>query len=359
MLWQKLICHSRIGIKMQRYKSDRMEQYMLKIAVVGLGTIAPIHLFAISKCENAQIVCVCDIDENKKPQDLDVPFYTDMKEIVKNHEIDCVHICLPHYLHDEAIEFFAKNGINVFTEKPITLNYKRAQKLFSLEKEHNVKIGVCLQNRYNNTTIMLKDLVNKAEYGKVLGAKALITWQRTQQYYDEAPWRGTWHEAGGGCMINQSIHSLDLLEYIVGKATAVNAVVGNISLPKVEIEDTVVANLKYENGANGIFFATNAYCTSSNVEIEIICEKAMLKMRDNKCYLTEEGKEETMICEDVKLAGSKHYYGASHYIAISEFYKALNDNSSDYISLTQAARSLHVIDMIQKSSAEKKEMELF
>ncbi len=331
---------------------------MLKVAVVGLGTIAPVHLHAIEKCEEAQLVCVCDINEDKKPKS-DIPFYTDMQTMIDAHEIDCVHICLPHYLHDEAVELFAKNGINVFTEKPVTLSYERAKKLFDLEQKYNVKIGVCLQNRYNNTSVILKDIVVKEKYGAIKGAKGIVTWQRTQEYYNEAPWRGTWAEAGGGCMINQSIHTLDLLEFIVGDAKSVNAIVGNLSLPDIEVEDTVVANLTYKNGTNGIFFATNAYCSNSNVEIEIVCENGVLKMEDNKCFVTENGKERKLLGEDVKLEGSKHYYGASHLMAIKAYYSAIADNSCEYISLMQASRSLHVIDMIQESGKQRKEMELF
>lgn len=320
---------------------------MLKVAVVGLGTISPIHLYAIEKSNLGELVCVCDINESKR-EGITVPFYTDMKEMIEKETFDCVHLCLPHYLHGEAIKLFASHKINIFTEKPVALSYDEAAALFELEE--GFKIGVCLQNRYNETTVALKELLDSKKYGAFKGMKAMVTWCRTQAYYDESPWRATMKQAGGGVMINQTIHTLDLMQYIAGEFASIKGLVGNLSLPDIEVEDTVSALAVYKNGGTGLFFGTNAYCTNSSVEMEIICEDAVLRMMDSKCYVVKEGCEPELICEDGKLEGSKHYYGASHFYAIEKFYQAMIDDTMDYISLEEGAKSLKIINDITQSA---------
>lgn len=104
----------------------------------------------------------------------------------------------------------------MFSEKPISLNYEEAKSIFHLEEKNKVKIGVCLQNRYNKTVIELKKQLDQGDYGRFLGTKGMVTWSRTMDYYDEAIWRGKKAQSGGGVMINQAIHTLDLLSYLGG-----------------------------------------------------------------------------------------------------------------------------------------------
>ena len=334
---------------------------MLKVAIIGLGTVSPVHKQAIEDSEFAKLVAVCDIDKDKKSMAEDVNFYTDIEEMLDSEELDCVHICLPHFLHLSTIVKCAKKGINVFTEKPLTLNYEEATQLFDLEETYHIKIGVCLQNRYNATSIKLKSLMHNKDYGKFLGSKGIVTWCRTMDYYNTAPWRGKIKLAGSGVLMNQTIHTLDLLSYIGGDFDKINAKVTNFTLPLTEIEDTVVAHLKYKDSeATGIYFATIGHCTNSNVEIEMVFEKVSFKIFDNKLYKYDTTtSEQEFICEDKKLDGSKHYYGASHFFAINSFYAAIVNKTNDYVNVRQAAVSLKLIETIMESSQDNTEKTVY
>lgn len=331
---------------------------MLKVGIIGLGTISSVHRNAINKSENAELVAVCDIKKEKKEDYAGVNFYTDIDQMLDSEKLDCIHVCLPHYLHVPTIIKCAKAGINVFTEKPLGLTYEECTSLFELEKECGVKIGVCLQNRYNATTLKIKEILEEKILGEFLGTKGIVTWCRTDEYYKESPWRGDFKYSGGGVMINQSIHTLDLLSYIYGDFENVNAKISNFSLKPYDIEDSVMARLKYKGSDKfAFFFATISYCDNSSVEIELCFEKGKLKMMDNKLYECS-NEEVVLLTEDQSLTGFKDYYGASHIIAIETFYKALKDNTNEYISVQKAAYSIKLINSIVKSSDLNKEIEI-
>ncbi|MFI3258149.1 MAG: Gfo/Idh/MocA family oxidoreductase [Spirochaetales bacterium] len=332
---------------------------MLKVAIVGLGSIAPIHRHAIDHSKRAKLVCVCDSDSSKKAAYADIAFYTDIDLMLQQEKIDVVHNCLPHYLHHSVTELCAKNGVHVFTEKPVAICYKDAQSLFDLESRYNIKIGVCLQNRYNETSIRAKQLIQSGTYGTLHGAKGIVTWSRTMDYYNESAWRGIMSKSGGGVMINQTIHTIDLLQYIGGSFKNVKSMCANISLPQTQIEDTVVAHFHYQNDATALFFGTIAYADNSSVEMEFILERAKILIRDSKIYLSEDQGDFTLHGEDKKLSGSKHYYGASHMDAIESFYSAILHNTHEYISVKEAATSLKIIEAICTSTETNTTQEIF
>ena len=159
-----------------------------------------------------------------------MPFYTDYEELLEKEHPDVVHLCLPHYLHVPVSEYFASHGVNVFCEKPVGLNTAQAKEFVEFEAAHpEVKIGICLQNRLNRTTVELKKIIDGGEYGKVIGCRGFVPWFRGKAYYDEQPWRGQLKTAGGGCMINQSVHTLDLLYYLCGAIDAIHGSVNQLA----------------------------------------------------------------------------------------------------------------------------------
>lgn len=324
---------------------------MKKAAVIGLGDISSIHLGAIEANDQIELCAVCDIDpaaRERAPQG--VPFYTDYKEMIQKEKPDCVHICLPHYLHYPVAKDAAGMGVNVFCEKPVALNQAQAAEYVKLEQEHpELQIGICLQNRLNETTEMLKELIDSGKYGKVTGIRGVVPWYRPKEYYDVKPWRGKWKTAGGGCMINQSVHTLDLLYFLAGPIRRLKASVSQVLDYGIEVEDTVTASLEFENGARGLFYATNANFKNESVELSVDLEKASFRMRDNVLYQVSEDGTETKAVEDRKLPGSKFYYGSSHEKLIRKFYESLETGSGDYIHVADAEMSIRLIDAIQAS----------
>lgn len=322
---------------------------MRTAAVIGLGAIAPIHLAAIKANEHIRLVAVCDVDEGARSRAPEgVPAYADFREMIEQERPDCVHVCLPHYLHYPVSKAAVEMGVNVFCEKPVALNDRQAQEFVELEASHpEVHIGICLQNRLNETTEELKRIIEGGEYGRVVGIRGTVPWFRSKEYYEESPWRGRWAEAGSGVLMNQSIHTLDLMYYLGGPVARLRASVAKLLDYDIEVEDTVSAQLEFENGARGLFFSTNANFKNEGVELSVDLEGARFHMRDNVLYQLDEGGREHLLIEDAKMPGSKFYYGASHDKLIGKFYASLEDGSDDYIHVRDAYMSLHLIDIIK------------
>ena len=266
---------------------------MLKVAVIGLGDISKIHIPVIQENPNAELVAVCDIDEALKDTVPGVKFYTDYHEMLEQEELDCVHICLPHYLHycDKSM---CRKRNSCISRKTIALNTEEGLALVRLEEEHqDVKICVCFQNRYNETFEKLQEIVESGKYGKVIGLKGLVTWFRPKDYYDVKPWRGN----DGVCRrwrSDQSIDSyLDLMQLLGGEIESIRGSIDNLLDYGIEVEDTAVAHIKFKNGATGLFFATNSKCGNSSVELQVVFEKGKFTIKDSiLTRVNEEGKKE-------------------------------------------------------------------
>lgn len=324
---------------------------MKSAAVIGLGTVAPIHLDAIAQNPNITLVGVCDIlTEKKKVAPDGTPFFTDYREMIRAVAPDVVHLCLPHHLHVPVALESVEMGVNVFCEKPIALNAQQGRLLVDLERRHpEVHIGICLQNRMNETVERLKGIIDSGEYGRVTGAKGIVPWHRSREYYESKPWRSHMETAGGGCMINQSIHTIDLLYYLGGEISRVKAAVTQLLDYSIEVEDTVAASLSYANGAEGLFLATVANYKDESVQISVGLEKAEFAIINNVLYrIHEDGAREKLV-EDARLPGTKFYYGASHVKIIAQFYAALEQGSEDYLHARDGLMSIQLIDAIQES----------
>lgn len=333
---------------------------MKNAAVIGLGDISKIHIAAITANPEIHLCAVCDIDENtKKHAPERIPFYTDYREMIEKEKPDVVHVCLPHYLHVPVSEYSAERGIHVFCEKPVALHTKQAEEFAAFEKAHpKIHIGICLQNRWNESVEMLKKMIESGDYGIVTGAKGIVPWARPQSYYDIKPWRGMMQYAGGGCMINQAVHTLDLLYYLGGNIRNVNASVSQLLNYGIEVEDTVSARLQFANGAIGLFMATIANYKNESVQISIQTEKTEFAIIENVLYQMEKNGERKKLIEDTKLSGTKFYYGASHKKLIDKFYQAIEEGTQEYVHVKDAVMSIRLIDAIKESGRTGKTVEI-
>ncbi len=333
---------------------------MKRAAVIGLGDISSIHINAIQSNPDITLAAVCDIDESRKEAAPEgVPFYTDYKTMIEEVKPDVVHVCLPHYLHVPVTEAAVEMGVHVFCEKPMALNAEEGRQFVAFEAAHPEKhIGICFQNRFNESVEMLKSIIDSGEYGKVQGAKGVVLWARPKSYYEAKPWRGKWATAGGGCMINQSIHTLDLLYFLCGPIDSLKAVTGQVLDYGIEVEDTVTARLQFAGGAQGLFSATVANYKNESVQLSVQLEGAEFAIIDNVLYrLMPDGTQQRLV-EDARLEGSKFYYGASHSKLIKKFYDAIEQGTQDYVHVSEALMSIRLIDAIQESGRTGKEVKL-
>ncbi len=333
---------------------------MMRAAIVGLGAISPVHLDAIAGNPGMELAAACDINAALSAN---VPagaaFYTDYRQMCREVQPDVVHICLPHYLHYPVAKELVEMGFSIFCEKPVALNIREAEQFAALEAAHpEVKIGICLQNRMNETTQVLKTLIDSGEYGKVLGIRGFVPWYRDKDYYDAQPWRGIRKYSGGGSMINQSLHTLDLMYYLGGDIARIHALVGQTSDFGVEVEGDVIARMEYASGARGLFFATNNNYANESVQIRVAMEKGTFHIEDNTLCRIEPDASRVVIARAAKMPGLKFYYGASHARLIARFYQAVRDNTDDYIHVSDAVMVIRLMETIFASAKEDKLLEV-
>lgn len=333
---------------------------MLRVAIIGLGTISYIHQLGIEQSNHGELVAVCDTNPATKHDYAELPFYDDYEEMLKKENLDVVHICLPHDLHTPIAEKCVEYGVHVFLEKPLSLSYKEGVHLSEVASESDYKVGVSFQNRYNRTTEELISILKnrpESEIGKIKAVKGVVTWFRPESYYEAQPWRGEIDRAGGGTIINQSIHTLDLMQLFAGEVKAGKGQLLNLTDYDIEVEDTAVANYEFENNISGIYFATNGYAVNSPVEIEVTTEKRRFVIRDYKLYEYKINQDDPLlITADDIFEGTKSYYGQGHLLAIRSFYKAIVEDTEAYITIEEALGSMMMIDLLRESSKTNKKV---
>ena len=329
----------------------------MKIAIVGCGSIAKTHGEVISKLPGNQIVAVADCKLEaaeslvKHFKDDTCEIYASLEEMVAEQEIDVLHICTPHHLHVPMAIYALEHNINVLMEKPPAISKEQFQKLQSVTT--NAKLGVCFQNRYNKSVEVIKALLDSGQAGKILGARAVVTWQRNEDYYVGSEWKGHLDTEGGGALINQAIHTLDLLGYFIGEPTAVEATTINHHLKGiVEVEDTIEAYIKFDDIAVS-FYATTAFCTNSPILLELVCENRTIRIEGNEVtYIFYDGTRETLDFEAEGHTG-KDYWGNGHFACIKDFYNCLEKDMPFKIDVNEVARVQHLMLGIYESAKSK------
>lgn len=229
----------------------------LRTGIVGAGGMGMAHAATISKLDEFELAGLCDVDHEKveaAAAKIGVPAFTDHTELVRADRLDAVLIATPHYFHPTVVEHAFANGVHVMCEKPIAVHVRDAQRMIDAHAGSGVQFGVMFQMRTNPLFRTVHELVASGALGELQRTNWIITnWYRTQAYYDMGGWRGTWKGEGGGVLINQCPHQLDLMQWICGMPVRVRAHCRLGARHDIEVEDDVTAFLEYANGATGVF----------------------------------------------------------------------------------------------------------
>ena len=315
---------------------------MRNICIVGYGSVAPLHAKALSDIEDVRLWGVCDIDPSRNEKFLSEyggRAFTDYDEMLSCGEVDGVHICTPHYLHYEMARKALLKNKTVVIEKPVTMKSDEFEELISRFPEG--KVCVMFQNRTNGSVCAMKKIIANEDLGSFITARSLLTWHRTAEYYAHDSWRGKKKTEGGGVLINQALHSLDLISYLTGGISSVKATMSNKSLNGViDVEDTVDGLIKFKNGGQGVFYATNAYGSNSSMFVELVFEKDTLRYIDGRLYRKGEA-----VAEDCSSASGKSYWGCGHESVLREFY-----GGGEGITLKSAANSMRAAFAMYESA---------
>lgn len=326
--------------------------------IIGCGAIGPIHAAAIAKSESVKLYGVCDVIESRAlalSKEYGCLAYTDLVDVLSDPEVDSVHICTPHYLHAEMAIRAAAHGKHVVLEKPVAMNVEEAKRVSAAAAAGGIQCCSILQNRLNPSIAKAKELVDGGTLGRMLGIKGFLTWKRTPEYYRSEPWRGKWETEGGGLLINQAVHMLDMMYYLGGD---VDAVKGNIDTrvleDVIEVEDTADATFYYKDGKAGFFYATNGHSMNSPFFIEMHMENGLLRYMDNQLILKGDGPDE-VLAHDMAGSIGKSYWGDGHARVIDDFYRSLAQGTGGgYIGLQEASCSMGILDAIYASSKSRR-----
>lgn len=328
----------------------------LRVALVGCGAIAGNHIGGILAADG-ELCALCDIlperaEEKRKKYGLtDTAVYTDYSEMLEREKPDVVHICTPHDLHAPmAIEALDRN-VAVLCEKPLCISIEQLGELRAAEKRSRAPLGVCHQNRFKPSMVQLKKM---AESG-IEGAFGSVVWNRDEAYYRSGDWRGTWAREGGGVMINQALHTLDLLQWICGMPTHVTAEIATWRLKDViEVEDTATARFECEGGLPINFFATTAAGSSLPISIQMNLSDKRRVCAQNKCLLVND-EPVVLPAADAALSG-KEVWGGEHVTLIRAFYRCLLTGQHFPIDVEEGGRVVRLILSMYHSKGERIEI---
>ena len=331
----------------------------LKIGVIGCGRISVMHFESAKALDSATLVACCDVKKDRADiaaKKYNIKAYYSYQEMIDCENLDAVHICLPHYLHCKAACYAFSKGVNVITEKPMDIDLESAEKAVQMAKEKGVLFGVISQCRYNNSAKLVKSAVESGRLGKIISARSVLTWTRPDTYYSESDWKGTWEFEGGGVVIDQAIHSIDLVNWIVdSKVNSISCSMANRGHKIVKVEDTAEGLITYENGVRYGFYCMNNYGCDEPIEIKLFCENGKVTFNYDDAYIVyNDGKVEEAHQDEntINYQGGKDYWGFQHIRQINQFYNSILGKESLDISGEEALKTHRLIMDIYKIGKE-------
>ena len=330
-------------------------QNKYRVCVIGCGVIAPNHINPLLENETTELVAVCDIIEERAKARAEMghcAYYTDYHQMLEEVKPDAVHLCLPHYLHSPVAIDCMRAGADVLCEKPMDASYEAALRMKEVSEETGKRLGVIFQNRYNAENETVYRALRNGDMGKLVSLRGEVCWKRDQAYYNSGEWRSDYATAGGGVIINQAIHTLDLLRYFANSPVVdVRATVSHHGDTAAEVEDTAEGLITFENGARALFYFTINNFEDEAIRVTIKCEKARVESRAGNCCIHFFDGHDINVSneEHTKNSGAKACYGSSHAIQIADFYNDPDGSHARWM-MEEALKTQALVDAIFASA---------
>ena len=318
----------------------------MRAAVVGCGVIAPMHVGSIAAA-GGEVVQLCDIDADKaarlKAEHCPGAEVTADFADVLSAKPDVIHVCTPHYLHAGMAEAALSRGVNVFVEKPLCISVAELERMQDAAARSSAQLGVCFQNRFTPAAAEAKRLA-----ASVTAGYCSVQWKRDAAYYASGAWRGRKATEGGGVLINQAIHTLDLLLWLIGEPRYVTARVHNYTHAGViDVEDTAEGLIEFDT-CSAPFYCTVSAAGSLPVEVLIEGER---NLRYSGGELIVNGKP-VVLPAPMTLPG-KAYWGSAHPVIIKEFYDCVRSGRPFPVDVTEGGRTVRLLDAIYRSEGRR------
>ena len=297
---------------------------MFRVGIIGCGGISAVHAQVLRELTNTELAACADVLPDRAGR-YGCAAYTDWQTMLDREKLDAVHLCTPHYLHPVMAAEAARRGIAVFTEKPPAIDAAGWDQV--KEAARRVPVGICFQNRYHPHIQSCRRFLQEGTYGSLRGIRAFVTWNRTAEYYAAADWKGKWATEGGGALINQAIHTLDLIIGFLGLPDQAESAMRNHHLrDAIEVEDTAEIYLRKGN-VPALLYASNAYSQDAPVIIELHLDQAVLRLEGDLMTVIRDGQRQDIPCVTDPVLG-RSYWGAGHKACIADFYHSLETGTS-------------------------------
>jgi UDP-N-acetyl-2-amino-2-deoxyglucuronate dehydrogenase len=348
----------------------------LRFGMVGCGVIGPVHAEAIASLPDAQLVAVTDIIPERAQQLAEkyratpITVYTDLQEMLARERLDVVIVCTPSGLHGEHGCQVMRAGCHVIIEKPMEISLAAIDEMLRVQQETGVKLAVISQHRFDPASQQVHDLLEEHAFGRLVLGNAIVPWWRSQGYYDSGSWRGTWKLDGGGVLMNQSIHSIDLLQWFMGPVRSLCAYTDTLA-HRMETEDVGVAVLRFANGALGTIAATTGAYPGVSTRIEIYGDRGSAVIENDKLsylHLARDDREEVGAygASPQQSKGANESSTAaqnpaalsfrSHALQIADMIRAIREDGTPLVDGYAARRPVEIILGIYESARTHKEV---
>ncbi len=338
-----------------------------KFGIVGCGLIAPHHAESILAGSNSKLVAVCDIIEEKAREFAEKynleKYYTDYRQMIDEAGMDIVCVCTPSGNHGEIAVYAANAGKHLLVEKPIETTREKMDEIIRAVKKNNVKMNSVFQIRTEPAFIAVKKAIEEGRFGDIILADAYLKSYRSQEYYDSADWRGKWELDGGGALMNQGIHGVDILLWLAGDVESVFARVGT-KARNIEVEDTAVAMLKFKNGAFGIIEGTTSVYPGQPKKFEIHGKKGSVVIGEKGIEVWQiEGNDEEKAPQlhkngDDTANDPGKFALTSHLILVEDLTEAIENDRRPLIPPEEGRKAVDLILAIYESARTGKEIKL-
>ncbi len=332
----------------------------MNIGIIGCGGIAAVHARSIENTDKNRLAAVADCvydKAQKMAQAYGARAYEDWETMINQEALDVVHLCTPHYLHTDMAVSCLKHGIHVFTEKPPVISRAQLEQLqrayIKAKDAEGLRLCVCFQNRWNPDVQFVKNTLLKKELGNITGIRGIVSWCRGTGYYSDQ-WHGKKALEGGGALINQGIHTLDLMQYFVDEAAIrTEAVLDNLHLKgQIEVEDTLCAYIRYPDLTANLY-VTTGYTSDMSPLIDICCENGHIRLENGEVIIRRgQDKPELHTFESEELYG-KSYWGAGHQKAISHFYRSIAEGTGNLLDFENVSETVDLMLRIYEAAEPK------
>lgn len=328
----------------------------VRFAILGCGAISRVHLEGIQRTEEAELVAVCDVSEERAREvgaAYGVPYYTDYEKMLKQDNIEVINICTPSGMHPEQTLLAAQAGKHVMVEKPIAIRQDDIHRMVEACEEHGVLIAAIYPRRMSPAAQYVKAFIEQGGLGKLSLCTAVIKPYRDQTYYDSAGWRGTWAMDGGGVLMNQGIHTIDLLLWLVGPVDSLYAKTEHL-LRKIEVEDTATVLLQFGNQTMGIIEASTTAYKQPAHQVTLHGEKGTIILTEDAITTFDlvDGNVELPPFEPFKAIPD------GHRLQIRDMALAVRELRQPIVTGREGKQALDVILKIYESSQMNKEIVL-